>query len=185
MLELANSLFAYGTLAANLGLVVYVVYFFIGREDRLARAVGQHAYVGVLLVAMVSLVGSLYYSDVVGWEPCVLCWYQRIVLYPIVPLMAIAIYRREPARIAPYVAFLASVGLAIALYHVYIQFGPPAHAMAFNGCGFGDGVPCSETYNVAFGYISMATSALTAFLLVLVGLRLGRRAEILDEQRAA
>ncbi|MHB8893193.1 MAG: disulfide bond formation protein B, partial [Candidatus Limnocylindrales bacterium] len=72
--------------------------------------------------ALVATSGSLFLSEVLGYPPCVLCWYQRIAMYPLVAIIAVAILRRD-ARLHLYVLPLSLVGLAIALYHNLLYIG--------------------------------------------------------------
>lgn len=177
MLDLVNTLFDYGTLAANVALLAYAGLVASGRDGFLVRGYGRYGYRVALAVSCLGVVGSLYYSEIAGWVPCPLCWWQRVALYPIALVLAISIFRDEVRKLAPYVAALACFGAAISVYQIYLQFGPPAAEALMNGCALDGGVSCSEVYHVAFGYVSMATSALSAFLLVLAGMHLGRRAD--------
>lgn len=43
------------------------------------------------LVAIIATGGSLYMSEILLWEPCKLCWVQRIFMYPLVLLLGIAL----------------------------------------------------------------------------------------------
>lgn len=172
-----NAAFGYGTLAVNIALLAYFGLVSSGRDGFLVRRYGRYGYRVALGVALVGVLGSLYYSEIAGWVPCSLCWWQRIALYPIVPIMGISILRDEVRKLAPYVAALAAFGAAVAVYQVYLQFGPPAVQALAEGCSLEGGASCSEVYYVAFGYISMATSSLSAFLLILASLHLGRRAD--------
>lgn len=89
---------------------------------------------GAFLVALVATAGSLNFSGIgpLGWRgmglfPCELCWYQRILMYPIPILLGIALARRD-ASIALYVLPLAALGIAVASYHVAIQLRPAIEA---------------------------------------------------------
>jgi disulfide bond formation protein DsbB len=120
-------------------------------------------------VALVASAGSLYYSEVVGFVPCLLCWYQRIAMYPLVPVLAVGALRRDRNAWA-YGVPLAAIGLLIALYHVMIQFRP---ALDVGACG--TGVPCTARYLAVFGFVSIPVMASGGFLLIL-GLLLAARA---------
>jgi disulfide bond formation protein DsbB len=111
-------------------------------------------------VALVASAGSLYYSEVVGFVPCVLCWYQRIAMYPIVLVLGVGAIRKDPNAWA-YGLPLSVVGLAIALYHVTIQFRP---ALDVGACG--TGVPCTGRYLAIFGFVSIPVMAAGGFLLI-------------------
>ena len=66
-------------------------------------------------IALVSLVGGFYFSEIVGIVPCILCWLQRIAMYPLVAIIAVGIIRRDKA-VSAYVLPLSIIGLSIALY---------------------------------------------------------------------
>ncbi len=132
---------------------------------------GKHALWLGFVVSLVATLGSLYYSDVLGYEPCKLCWYQRIFMYPQPFLFGLALWRGEPTRIWPYSAFLSLVGGAIALFHYYIQTSPnPLVTLPCSALGYS--ASCTETFAVQLGYITIPMMALTAFALVLIAGRL-------------
>lgn len=127
------------------------------------------------LVVLVATAGSLYFSEVAGFVPCALCWYQRILMYPQVILLGIASYRKD-ASVIPYLLPLNVLGMAVALFHYLEQKVP----------GFGvpevcrQGVPCSVQYINWLGFITIPFLSLTAFTLVtllLVGVLRSRRTE--------
>lgn len=104
--------------------------------------------------------GSLYYSEVVGFVPCELCWWQRIAMYPLVLVLGVAAVRGD-RRVAWYGLPLSVVGLAIALYHILIQFQPTLDVGMCDG-----GVPCTARYLSVFGFVSIPVMASGGFLLV-------------------
>lgn len=177
MLDFVNAAVSYGTLAVNVALLAYFGLVSSGRDEFLVRRYGRYGYRAAFAVAALGVLGSLYYSEIAAWVPCSLCWWQRIALFPTALILGIAILRDEVRKLAPYVAALAALGAAVAVYQVYLQFGPPAIQALADGCSLEGGASCSEVYYVAFGYISMATSSLSAFLLILATLHLGRRAD--------
>ena len=75
------------------------------------------------LVAVVATVGSLIYSEVIHFEPCRLCWYQRIAMYPMAIILLVGAIRRE-AVVKFYALPLAVVGLGISVWHYLIQTFP-------------------------------------------------------------
>ncbi len=75
------------------------------------------------LVAIGAMAGSLYFSEVRSFVPCALCWWQRILMYPLVPLLGIATFRQD-AQIWRYALPLSTVGLATSTYHYLIQKVP-------------------------------------------------------------
>jgi hypothetical protein len=133
--------------------------------DRLSAAALPLAFA----VALTSTLGSLYYSEVANFEPCRLCWYQRIAMYPLVLLLGVAWARRDLA-VRRYGLPLAGVGLAIALYHRLEEQFPDAVASACSA-----DVPCWARYVNEFGWITIPTMAAVGFGLVMFLLSIADR----------
>ena len=74
------------------------------------------------LASLASSLGSLFFSEVLGLEPCVLCWYQRIAMFPLVPILAIGLYKQDLYSVR-YALPLAGAGTLIALYHFLLYTG--------------------------------------------------------------
>lgn len=122
------------------------------------------------LVALVATGGSLYFSEIRGFIPCDLCWYQRIFMYPQAIILGIAAYRSD-RRIIGYVLPLSVIGMLISIYHnVEIWFPKMGDMMPCRS-----GIPCNYDYLNWLGFITIPLMALTAFILILVFLLLGRR----------
>jgi hypothetical protein len=112
-------------------------------------------------VALLATMGSLYFSEGAHFDPCKLCWYQRIAMYPLVVLLGIAAVRRDPG-IRIYAWALAAIGLAISSYHVALEWIP---ALDTGSCGTGPA--CTIIWFRVLGFISLPTLALVAFLFIL------------------
>lgn len=128
---------------------------------------------GIYLAWLVSLVatgGSLYLSEVLLYEPCKLCWFQRIFMYPQVILLGMAAYRNDRSIIR-YVLPLSIVGGSISIYH-YAEQKIPALA---NLLPCKVGIPCNFDYINWFGFITIPFMALTAFILITICLLAARR----------
>jgi disulfide bond formation protein DsbB len=115
------------------------------------------------LVAIVATAGSLYFSEVMHFIPCKLCWFQRILMYPLVIVLGIASYRNDRG-IAIYVLPISVLGLMIALYHYLEQKVPGFGAPAI--CA--EGVPCTTQYINWLGFITIPLLSLVAFTLITV-----------------
>ena len=123
---------------------------------------------GLLIVFLISLfatLGSLIYSNVIGFTPCVLCIWQRIFLFPQVIILAISL-KKKYFQIVDYLIPLTIIGGIVALYHVYISLG-------FNQLGIPCGANPGETsclieYVKEFGYITIPVMSLTAYIYLLV-----------------
>ncbi len=113
-------------------------------------------------VALVAMSGSLYLSDVVGFVPCLMCWYQRIAMYPIVFVLGMGLLLRDPT-VWRFALPLPLMGLVVSLYHVSVQYRPSLEVVS---CG--SGAPCSARYVLVFGFVSIPVMAAAAFLLIAV-----------------
>lgn len=132
----------------------------------------RHCLYLAWFVSLVAVAGSLYLSEVLHYEPCRLCWFQRIFMYPQLILLGIATYRGDK-RIIPYVLPLCLIGGSISLYH-YAEQKIPALSKVLP-CTIG--VPCNEDYLNFFGFITVPLLALIAFALIAILLFAGRRTE--------
>lgn len=114
----------------------------------------------VLIVASTATTGSLFMSELMEFEPCLLCWYQRIFMYPLVLLAGTAVLLRKD-DLDEYALPVAIVGGAIAFYHILVQL---AGDLLPSGCG--TDVPCTLAYINELGYITIPVMAFTAFLTI-------------------
>jgi disulfide bond formation protein DsbB len=119
-------------------------------------------------VATTATLGSLYLSDIADLIPCTYCWYQRIAMYPLVPILAIAAWRRDNG-VRIYAATLAGIGAVIAAYHRLMQEFPD-----LGGTACSTGVPCTAAYFTLFGFVTIPYMALSGFLLILALLWIDR-----------
>ena len=113
-----------------------------------------------LVPALTAMLGSLYYSEVAGFIPCTLCWYQRILMYPLTLIILVGILKRDEF-LPNYVLPFSILGIALSGYHYLIQLGVIGHSAACSS-----GVPCSGRYVNYLGFITIPFMALTAFILV-------------------
>ncbi|ASA96718.1 MULTISPECIES: disulfide oxidoreductase [Anoxybacillus] len=114
-------------------------------------------------VALVATLGSLYFSEVLKFIPCELCWYQRIFMYPQVFLLGMAFVRKQ-FIIARYTLMLSIIGGTISLYHYFIQKVPFFRNTA-PSCSI---VPCTGDYLNWLGFITIPLLALIAFISISV-----------------
>ncbi|TJY43408.1 disulfide bond formation protein B [Cohnella pontilimi] len=124
------------------------------------------------IVSLTATAGSLFLSDVMGYLPCKLCWFQRIFMYPLVLLLGRAAIR-DDRGIAGYTLPLSVIGGLISAYHFAEQKIPGLAAMM--PCTAG--VPCDVDYLNWFGFITIPFMALIAFILITIFLLIARRAD--------
>lgn len=113
------------------------------------------------IISFVAVLGSLYFSEVKHFVPCTFCWYQRILMYPLPVLFAVAFIRKE-LTICYYTLPLSALGMGFALLH-YLQqktalFGETCRSI----------VPCSTMYINWGGFITIPFLSLIAFSLLTV-----------------
>ena len=116
---------------------------------------------GCTLVAIVATTGSLYFSEVAGLAPCELCWYQRILMYPLVVVLGVAAYERRTA-VWKTALPLSVLGVGVAGYHTVLQLTPTVQCSA--------GVGCGAILWQGLGVFTIPRLALLAFGLVSAGL---------------
>jgi disulfide bond formation protein DsbB len=155
---------------AILGLVVAIVAALVSPSARRALAgprrwLGDHGLWVAWAVALVATLGSLWFSEYADFQPCRLCWFQRIFMYPLAIVLLVGALLRD-RRAVWYALPFPVIGLGFAAYHVYIEENPEAESAA---CRVG--VPCSVKWIDEFGYVTIPVLAGTAFLLI--GLILG------------
>src|SRR3989344_7919790 len=102
-IEIANKIFALGTIAGQISIVAFVIYFFFfrSRQNAVTKFLHQNGLLLAFLVALSSVFGSLFYSQIAGFAPCELCWFQRVFMYPQVLLLGFALVKKD-TRIIDY-----------------------------------------------------------------------------------
>ncbi len=115
-----------------------------------------------LIQAWLASLGSLFYSQIVGLVPCHLCWYQRILMYPLVIILPIALLRKDKG-VAYYVLPLSVIGTLIAFYQYLLQM-TPLKAAELTKCDLVN--PCSKIDAIYFGFITIPFMSLLAFLVI-------------------
>lgn len=129
---------------------------------RAARWVSERSMWAIAAIAVCATAGSLYFSEFAEMVPCRLCWFQRILMYPIAVIGVVALARRD-SQARWYTASLAAIGAAISSYHVFIEWNPQHDSATCELFG----PACSVIYFRTFGFMSLATMALCGFIAVL------------------
>lgn len=124
-------------------------------------------------IALVSMVVSLYFSEVVGIVPCILCWFQRIAMYPLVAVIAVGIIRKDN-NVSAYVLPLSIVGTIIAFYQNLLIWGVVSETLA--PCIIG--VSCVTQTFVVLNFITIPLLSLLSFVIITVLMLINRRANL-------
>lgn len=160
---------AFLTLLANIAfiLVLAEIIMFKTRTkvhlSRVSEFLGKHAVLLAFIISLGSVIGSLYFSEIAGLEPCTLCWYQRIFIYPLAFIFGTALIRKNKGTIFRYATPLAFIGGIIAIYHYLLQRGitdaAPCPAL-------GSSTDCALLLSMHYGYITIPMMSITAFALI-------------------
>ncbi len=166
--ETLNLYLSVGTIALQIVSAAFLVLYFAQKripdlQDIGAQISRSGLWIGLALSLGASFM-TLYYSNVLGFAPCDLCWWQRICLYPQVLLFAIALWRKD-ASVALYSIALSVLGLGVAIYHHLLQVYPAGNLPCPS-----QGPSCAQITFIEFGYVTfpMMAVALFAFLIVVM-----------------
>jgi disulfide bond formation protein DsbB len=158
------ALLALAAQAGAVTLAVTLVVRVVRPSARWSRAViesvGPAALTVAATVAVVAMLGSLYFSEVADFPPCRLCWFQRIGMYPLAVILPIAAWRRD-RQVRWYGLPLAVAGGAVAIWHIVIERFPSLESGACDVTN-----PCSTIWLERFGYLTIPTMALSGFVLI-------------------
>lgn len=122
------------------------------------------------ITAIIAMLGSLYFSEVMHFIPCTLCWYQRILMYPLTVFIGVAVYENNK-NIYKYVLPISVLGMLISGYHYSLQKIPTL--AEFQTCT--NGVPCSVAYINWLGFITIPFLAFTAFTMITISMVVVRK----------
>jgi disulfide bond formation protein DsbB len=113
------------------------------------------------LVAAISTLGALFLSEVMGIAPCVLCWYQRIFMFPLVLVLAAGLFPFDP-RVVRYALPLSIGGWLVGVFHLLLTAGyVPKSATPCT-----QGIPCSQVQVEWFGFLTIPLLSVIAFSII-------------------
>lgn len=175
--ETLNWFLGLGTIAMQAVAFVLVIAY-LWREkspvlNQIASLTERYALWAAFILGFAGVLLTLYYSEIVGYVPCGLCWVTRIFFYPQVILFGLALYKKDDG-VADYSLALALPGAVIALYKHYLEMGG-SEVLPCPASGAGD---CSKRYIFEFGYITMPMmgfSLLVLFIILMLFVRARRR----------
>ena len=163
MVQTANQILSSLTVLGQIIILVLVISFLF-RENKIVGFFSKKAIPFSFVVALIATLGSLFYSEIAGYEPCKLCWFQRIFMYPQVIILGVA-YIKGHKKVADYSIALSIIGGVLATIHYLFQIG----ILTSSSCGtVGYSVSCAEKFVLTYGYITIPMMALTAFGLLIV-----------------
>jgi len=123
---------------------------------------GWHFLFGAWIVALISTLGSLFFSEVMDLVPCVLCWYQRIFMFPLAVILFVGLHPLDP-KVVRYALPVAGIGLLFTLYHCLLFYGFIPENL--QPCSVG--VSCSDATMELFGFLPIPLLSLAAFSIII------------------
>ncbi len=116
-----------------------------------------------LLITVGATLGSLYYSLVLRLAPCELCWYQRIMMYPMALTLFVGTFRKD-SKVFQYTIVPNIIGFLVAMFHLSLSQGLlPAQ---FSRCFYGPS--CTTDFSSYFGFFTIPLQSFTAFTILLL-----------------
>jgi len=158
------------TLLSNLALLFLVLLFVYSKTtgeklwNQIEKKLLKYSILFSFIVTLTATLGSLYLSEVRGFAPCVLCWYQRVFMYPLPFILGTSLVKKTK-EVFYYVLPLSTIGSLISSYHYYMQLSPDA-LVPCSTVGFS--VSCSERFFTYFNYITIPWMALSAFVITIL-----------------
>ncbi len=160
MIQTIAFLIPYLVLLAELAFFV-VLGFVLAGNIKVKEYVKNHAVLLAFIVALTAMCGSLFYSEVMHYIPCELCWFQRIFMFSQVFMLGSALAFRIK-RIMRAALVMSAVGGSISVYHYFTQM-----FTRVTSCTLGDTMAsCSAKFTYHFGYMTIPVMALTAFVII-------------------
>lgn len=136
----------------------------------MTKFIRENALYLAWITAVTSMLGSLYFSEVLGLVPCSLCWYLRIVMYPLVLIIGIGIIKKD-RHFYDYALPLSVIGSVIAFYQNLLYYNVISERLA--PCTFG--ISCVTRYISLLGFIDIPLLALFAFIIITATLLIHKR----------
>src|SRR3989344_4168390 len=149
-------------IAGLIGTVLGLLLLIFAREHELVRFVSKNAVTIVFVFSLLAMLGSLFFSNVRGYEVCLLGWFQRIFMYPLPFILGMALWKKD-RNIIDYGLMLAVLGGLIAAYHYSLQFG---FAPALPCSAIGQGVSCEIDFVREFGFVTLPLMSFTTFSII-------------------
>lgn len=157
-----DNLLAYITLISH-AFIPFLIFSSFKKGTALKKLL-KNKLVFSFFITLVATLGSLFYSEIAGYTPCKLCWYQRILMYPQVIILGIAVLKNKTSALKTTLP-LSLVGAPLALYHYILQLKP---SMPSACSSIGYSISCSQTFTMSLGYITIPLMSFTAFLLLVL-----------------
>ncbi len=165
-----NKILALGTIGLQVVILIISInlIFFRRLENKFLQFFKKFTFIFGFLIALGAVLVSLFYSEIIGYPACTLCWWQRIFLYPQLILFSLALFRKRFDILEASFVF-AILGSLTSVYHIYVENGGTRGlACATIDPSSTTQISCAFRYIYEFGYISMPVMALTLSVFIIV-----------------
>lgn len=170
MLDTVNTLVSLGGILMQVLVIILIISIvFNQKENIFYKLASKYSLLVVFLVSGGGALISLYYSEIIKYEPCLLCWYQRIFIFSIAFIFAFALYKKDK-NIIPYGIILSSAGLLISAYHLFVQYSSNPFV-----CNILESTSCTTNYFIKFGYMTIPVLSFTSLALMLIVLIIAKK----------
>lgn len=156
--ETFNYILSLGTIVLQIFcfIIIGALIFFRKKDNVFLKFLHDYTFIIAFLVTFGATAISLFYSNVIGFPPCELCWLQRIFIYPQVVLFGMELWKKERV-IVDYALVLAFIGTIISLFHIYVEHGGTTSLACATGAT--TEVSCAVRYVYEFSYVSIPVMA--------------------------
>jgi len=164
--EIINKILSLGTIFLQIVILVLLfnLIFLKKHNNKILLFFKDYTFYLGFLSALGAVSLSLFYSEIVGFPACELCWIQRIFLYPQLVLFGMELYKKDRSIVDFSIAF-AIFGSIVSIYHIFVESRiASGHACADPSNG---GISCATRYIYEFGYVTMPIMALTLSLFII------------------
>ncbi len=160
----AKLVFSFLTILAITGFGLYLLSYITPPLKIWRTFVNKHKMKFATAAAVLATAGSLFFSEIAGYEPCKFCWLQRIFMYPLAIMLPLALWKKD-TNVKRYAFPLALIGLPIAGYHYGLQVYAKLNPAFVDSCS-ATGVSCAMG-SFTWGFISIPLMAFVAFLMII------------------
>lgn len=162
-------------LLTQVGVALTVLLLVMGSRGKWIQFLKTHHILLAFIVVLTAVSSSLIYSDVFHMAPCKLCWYQRIVIFPQIVVLGVALWRGHHRAVADFSIALACIAIPISIFHYLLQMTDAPAIHGFAPCDVtGQAPSCSGYYVIMYHYITIPMMALTASAAVLTLMVIGK-----------
>ena len=150
--------------------VLTLLALIVGKKDaKPLKFLARNSTLLALIVAVTAVCSSLIFSDFYKMNPCKLCWYQRIFIFPQIILLGVALWKKHHDQVTTYSIVCACIAIPISIFHYLLQMTDAPAIHGFAPCDVtGQAPSCSGYYVIMYEYITIPMMALTTSILILI-----------------